>query len=610
MLAMIMMTVMIAVSPAYAGSSYDVHRIAAASDRHEVTTAIEAAMGGMPDDLEYVSLIGDMVGDRADYYPTYSSSTVYDEVIGLGFERITGPDDMSILWASHDINVIDDAGIVFQDPKTDGYSGSGLMKTGYNEDGSVAYYIYGIAFNDMQDIDGADPEAEAKEFEDWVDTVADCTVPILVLCHVPLHTVRGDNPGAVWWNKALNYAATGTETDKPGEAVMRNVVFMYGHNHTVESGSDGSGREWSGEFFVPCGSTMKIGTDPRYSSRIYYTYTTAGYLKQNHTASLMTIDSEKITVEKYKDGEIRGGVYDLNSKNGGFFSDIFVRSSENSLMRVRPVTVDMPAGFTITLTDESGGSRTARGGDTVYITPGTIGAEITPPSGGYTVSGFDVTGENTDISETKEGEFRYSFGLSPEDAAIRATFAKSDIAAASVSLSGSSYRYTGSAVKPKVTVSFGGKTLKEGTDYTAVYSSNTKPGTASVTISGKGGYEGTVSRPFTIKKAVNTLTVKAKSAQVKRSKLKKKALVLKAGKVISVSDRGQGKLSYSLLSAKKAKHKKEYKRYFRVAKKSGTVRVARNLKKGTYKIKVRVGAAGSDLYEPAAKMVTFTFRVK
>ena len=71
-----------------------------------------------------------------------------------------------------------------------------------------------------------------------------------------------------------------------------------------------------------------------------------------------------------------------------------------------------------------------------------------------------------------------------------------------VTLPKSSYTYTGSAIKPKPTVTFtwSGKTqtLKEGTDYTLSYSNNTKAGTATVTITGKGSYRGTLSKTFTI----------------------------------------------------------------------------------------------------------------
>ncbi len=71
------------------------------------------------------------------------------------------------------------------------------------------------------------------------------------------------------------------------------------------------------------------------------------------------------------------------------------------------------------------------------------------------------------------------------------------LASAAVTV-GSVPTYAGSAVTPSVTVSLGGKTLAAGTDYTAAYSNNTKPGTAKVTVTGKGNYTGTVSASFTI----------------------------------------------------------------------------------------------------------------
>lgn len=59
--------------------------------------------------------------------------------------------------------------------------------------------------------------------------------------------------------------------------------------------------------------------------------------------------------------------------------------------------------------------------------------------------------------------------------------------------------YNGSAQTQKITVKANGTTLKEGTDYTVSYSNNVNPGTATVTISGKGNYEGSLQRSFTIK---------------------------------------------------------------------------------------------------------------
>ena len=81
------------------------------------------------------------------------------------------------------------------------------------------------------------------------------------------------------------------------------------------------------------------------------------------------------------------------------------------------------------------------------------------------------------------------------------------ISKASVTLSTSIYAYDGKAKKPGVTVKLNGKTLKNGTDYTASYSNNTKVGTAKVTITGKGNYTGSVSKTYSIKNDFKKATV-------------------------------------------------------------------------------------------------------
>ena len=58
--------------------------------------------------------------------------------------------------------------------------------------------------------------------------------------------------------------------------------------------------------------------------------------------------------------------------------------------------------------------------------------------------------------------------------------------------------YSGSAQTQNPTVKVGDKTLTGGTDYTVGYSNNVNAGTATVTITGKGNYTGSVSRTFTI----------------------------------------------------------------------------------------------------------------
>lgn len=67
-----------------------------------------------------------------------------------------------------------------------------------------------------------------------------------------------------------------------------------------------------------------------------------------------------------------------------------------------------------------------------------------------------------------------------------------------VSLSKTAYTYSGKAKRPAVTVKFDGKKLKAGSDYTVSYSANKNVGKAKVVVTGKGKYEGTITKTFKI----------------------------------------------------------------------------------------------------------------
>ena len=73
-----------------------------------------------------------------------------------------------------------------------------------------------------------------------------------------------------------------------------------------------------------------------------------------------------------------------------------------------------------------------------------------------------------------------------------------------ISLSGTSFAYTGEEIKPTVAVKNADKTLVKGTDYTVTYSNNINAGTATVSVTGKGNYTGTIQKQFEI---VNQVTV-------------------------------------------------------------------------------------------------------
>ena len=93
------------------------------------------------------------------------------------------------------------------------------------------------------------------------------------------------------------------------------------------------------------------------------------------------------------------------------------------------------------------------------------------------------------------------------------TTAKYDITKSAIS-GISTKTYTGKNITQSVKVKCNGKTLKSGTDYTVSYSNNKNVGTATVKITGKGQYGGTVSKTFKInpaKQEIQKLTAKSKA---------------------------------------------------------------------------------------------------
>ena len=284
----------------------DEHHLAFASDYHNTEGSIQNAMEGMPEDVEYVSLIGDMVGGMGNMKPQYDSQQILDLVKDV-FPELDN-ENVSIVWASHDENVNDEGtGIV---KCMNGVSE--LLREGTNGDNSPAYYVFGIGFYDMTNEKATSADAAAA-FKKWVNGI-NHTIPVIVLCHVPIQTSRADNNGASYWNEALNYAATGVEgittTDTTAD-IIRNVLFLHGHNHTNDPV----------ERYFGAGETMSVQVDkssapntdtprPRPGrkpegvlSNIYYTSLTAGYLKTSQSATLVTVADGALTLTKYNGGQ-------------------------------------------------------------------------------------------------------------------------------------------------------------------------------------------------------------------------------------------------------------------------------------------------------------------
>jgi len=103
-------------------------------------------------------------------------------------------------------------------------------------------------------------------------------------------------------------------------------------------------------------------------------------------------------------------------------------------------------------------------------------------------------------------------GAAVESADIPALSPKS-ISSATVSLSIATYTFDGKVKTPSVTVKLGSTALRKGIDYVVSYSNNKNVGKATVVITGKGLYAGTITRTFVInpaKQEIQKLTAKSK----------------------------------------------------------------------------------------------------
>ena len=150
---------------------------------------------------------------------------------------------------------------------------------------------------------------------------------------------------------------------------------------------------------------------------------------------------------------------------------------------------------------------------TVLTWPGTITAE-----GGVfdlsTLDGFDVSkasgwsgaAVNGNFLIVKaDGKVTYRYAMSADDTLdlfFDVTVTNADIADCTVEVDAKDLTYTGEAAEPKVkvtrTVGDTALTLTEGTDYTLAYADNVNAGTARVTVTGAGLYNGEKAASFVI----------------------------------------------------------------------------------------------------------------
>ena len=116
----------------------------------------------------------------------------------------------------------------------------------------------------------------------------------------------------------------------------------------------------------------------------------------------------------------------------------------------------------------------------------TISGNTATDAGTYTVTIGIKDTTNYEWIDGTTSAIMYNWTISPKS-----------VGTLTISGVNASYNYTGSEIKPTVTISG----LTSGTDYTVAYENNVNVGTATITITGKGNYTGTITKTFEITSA-------------------------------------------------------------------------------------------------------------
>lgn len=270
-----------------------------ATDRHEETNYLKSTVAQANNYVTstYNVAVAKVVhgGDLVNNTNSGTLASVNGEFLSV-LTHLTD-DDIYYTWGSHDANV--------NSSGTNGY----LVSSGVVDrdmEGAVDLggqaWLWGIDYNEMTDASTA--TSGAAVFTAWVDSLASDDVrPIIIMSHVPMHYRRGDNYGATAWLTAINAAAAN-----------RDIIFLWGHNHTSSNQND------SNHAYVPVGGSLTPeistsgggGSGPHNSTStdkgagtavtIQFTYMNAGYLKtgtHGWRGSTITIDNGFIYIDNY-----------------------------------------------------------------------------------------------------------------------------------------------------------------------------------------------------------------------------------------------------------------------------------------------------------------------
>ena len=331
-----------------------------------------------------------------------------------------------------------------------------------------------------------------------------------------------------------------------------------------------------------------------------------------------------LTIEGSSLSALRGSLYISGhlTLDGG----IHIRDDYTNSLPQRGILVDNGGSFTMkngVIADfglvESGGGVYIANGGTFMMYGGTISNNSAKKGGGVYVkeggtfiqSGGDITQNEASengggVYVAEGGTFILSDGtvtdnkggdVYQETPPVAGMMETISLSTEDVTLSSYIYTYDGKAKKPGVTVKINGATLTKGTDYSVSYATGRKnAGTYAVTVTGKGNYKGTIIKYFTIEEAPNPLKVTAASEIIciNERQIKTGRPTLKADKLFRFIDKGLGTITYT----KKSGDKK-----ITIDKKTGELKIHKCLKKGLYKVAIKITAHGAENYRPKSQTV-------
>lgn len=184
--------------------------------------------------------------------------------------------------------------------------------------------------------------------------------------------------------------------------------------------------------------------------------------------------------------------------------------SSNALNVGKTATISVP-GLKTTASYSSSNSNVATVSSSGIVTAKAVGTAI--------------------ITVTAASNTNYNGATAQLSVTVNTTF--TSISGGTLAIGTSSYTYDGTEKKPSTTVTVSGKTLTAGTDYVVTYNNNVNAGTATVTVSGQGTYNGTLSKTYTINKATQNVTGSVSQTS------------LKVGDTAVVSANAEGAITYS-----------------------------------------------------------------